>query len=190
MLTRSQIAKASADAQIAFCLDKQPTYEVALAREIEALMLSRIAELQETNALNNKVIDTQHRAMVNAEKRGVAKGVEESAERIAELEAKLAQRAEAQEPVAWRVHPFDYCIGSDGVYAVTHFDQQAETWRKKGWSVEPLFTRPQPAQLQTLSEEEVREAVRAEGMMYTAPDLRVAKAIQSALATKNGAELK
>lgn len=36
-LTRSQINKASGDAQIAFCLDKQPTYEVALAREVERL---------------------------------------------------------------------------------------------------------------------------------------------------------
>lgn len=35
-LTRSQIAAASRDAQILFCLDKQPTYEVALARAVEA----------------------------------------------------------------------------------------------------------------------------------------------------------
>lgn len=55
---------------------------------------------------------------------------------------------------------------------------------------EPLFTRPQPAQLQALSEGEVREAIANEGMMYTAPDLRVAKAIQSALAAKNWAVLK
>ena len=50
MLTRPQIAKASAEAQIAFCLDKQPTYEVALARAIEsaatAPLLERIAELE------------------------------------------------------------------------------------------------------------------------------------------------
>lgn len=35
-LTREQIGKVSADAHIAFCLDKYPTYEVALARAIEA----------------------------------------------------------------------------------------------------------------------------------------------------------
>ena len=42
-LTRPEIAKASADAQVDFCLDKQPTYEVALARAIEA-------KLREKNA--------------------------------------------------------------------------------------------------------------------------------------------
>jgi len=35
-LTRSQINEASREAQVAFCLDKQPTYEVALARAVEA----------------------------------------------------------------------------------------------------------------------------------------------------------
>ena len=35
-LTRPEIAKLSADAQVDFCLDKQPTYEVALTRAIEA----------------------------------------------------------------------------------------------------------------------------------------------------------
>lgn len=35
-MTRQQINKASGDAQIAFCLDKAPTYEVALVREVEA----------------------------------------------------------------------------------------------------------------------------------------------------------
>ena len=34
-LTRKQINECSRDAQIAFCLDKQPTYEVALTREVE-----------------------------------------------------------------------------------------------------------------------------------------------------------
>lgn len=36
-LTRAQISRASGDAQIAFCLNKQPTYEVAFAREVERL---------------------------------------------------------------------------------------------------------------------------------------------------------
>lgn len=35
-LTREQIGKVSADAHIAFCLDKYPTYEEALTRAIEA----------------------------------------------------------------------------------------------------------------------------------------------------------
>ena len=34
-LTRKQINECSRDAQIAFCLDKQSTYEVALTREVE-----------------------------------------------------------------------------------------------------------------------------------------------------------
>lgn len=50
MLTRSQIAKESVDARVDFCLDKQPTYEVALARRIESAACAerdaRIAELE------------------------------------------------------------------------------------------------------------------------------------------------
>ena len=36
-LTRKQINECSRDAQIAFCMDKHPTYEVALTREVERL---------------------------------------------------------------------------------------------------------------------------------------------------------
>ena len=49
-LSRSEINKLSGEAQVAFCLDKQPTYEVALARAIEAAatapLLARIAKLE------------------------------------------------------------------------------------------------------------------------------------------------
>lgn len=37
-LTRKQINECSRDAQIAFCMDKHPTYEVALTREVERLL--------------------------------------------------------------------------------------------------------------------------------------------------------
>jgi len=134
MLTRSQIAKASADAQVAFCLDKQPTYEVALAREIETMMLAQIVEHQETNALNNKVIDTQHRAMVNAEKRGVAKGIEESSERIAALEAKLAQRV----PVSGQSRFPGYSWTECAVEHVLMVQANPEEWRD-GYEVRLLF---------------------------------------------------
>ena len=46
-LTRSQINAASREAQIAFCLDKQPTYEVALAR-------AAIAKFCEVNGIVTK----------------------------------------------------------------------------------------------------------------------------------------
>ena len=51
-----------------------------------------------------------------------------------------------QEPVAWRVHPFDYGVGSKGVYALTQMPKQVEMWKRKGWKVEPLYTAPQPTE--------------------------------------------
>jgi hypothetical protein len=55
-----------------------------------------------------------------------------------------AQQAEKQEPVAWQVHPFDYGIGHEGVYARTDRLEQVEAWKRKGWNVQSLYTRPQP----------------------------------------------
>ena len=78
--------------------------------------------------------------------------------RIADLEAQLhaigaisvkqSIRPQAQlpalqqEPVAWRVHPFDYGVGSKGVYVLTMRPEQVEMWTRKGWKVEPLYTAP------------------------------------------------
>lgn len=79
--------------------------------------------------------------------------------RIADLEAQLyaigaggvgqsiqPDTAAQQEPVAWRVHPFDYGVGSDGVYALTMRTEQVEMWQRKEWKVEPLYTAPQPTE--------------------------------------------
>ena len=55
-------------------------------------------------------------------------------------------KAEKQEPVAWQVHPFDYGIGHEGVYARTDRPEQVEMWKRKGWAVQPLYTTPQPQQ--------------------------------------------
>lgn len=52
------------------------------------------------------------------------------------------------EPVAWQVHPFDYGIGHKGVYARTDRLEQVEAWKRKGWTVQPLYTTPQPKQEQ------------------------------------------
>jgi len=52
--------------------------------------------------------------------------------------------AEKQEPVVWQVHPFDYGIGHEGVYARTDRLEQVEAWKRKGWNVQPLYTHPQP----------------------------------------------
>ena len=46
-------------------------------------------------------------------------------------------------PVAWRVHPFDYGIGHEGVYAMTMLEQQRDAWLRKGLKVEPLYVAPQ-----------------------------------------------
>jgi hypothetical protein len=50
----------------------------------------------------------------------------------------------SQEPVAWQVHPFDYGIGHEGVYARTDRLEQVEAWKRKGWNVQPLYPHPQP----------------------------------------------
>jgi hypothetical protein len=69
-----------------------------------------------------------------------------------------AQRAEKQEPVAWQVHPFDYGIGHEGVYARTDRLEQVEAWKRKGWNVQPLYTHPQPQREWVgLTDEEVRQ---------------------------------
>jgi hypothetical protein len=56
-----------------------------------------------------------------------------------------AQPAPVQEPVAWQVHPFDYGIGHEGVYARTDRPEQVEMWKRKGWTVQPLYTTPPAA---------------------------------------------
>ena len=46
------------------------------------------------------------------------------------------------EPVAWQVHPFDYGIGHQGVYARTDRPEQVEAWKRKGWNVQALYITP------------------------------------------------
>jgi len=58
---------------------------------------------------------------------------------------KQSRSAPVQEPVAWQVHPFDYGIGHQGVYARTDRPEQVEMWKRKGWTVQPLYT-AQPVQ--------------------------------------------
>ncbi len=55
--------------------------------------------------------------------------------------APIAQQS--GEPVAWRLHPFDYGIGHEGVYAMTNRPEQVAAWERKGWTVEPLYTAAQ-----------------------------------------------
>ena len=60
------------------------------------------------------------------------------------------------QPVAWQVHPFDYGVGSQGVYARTDRSEQVEAWERKGWKVEALYTHPAPESLQAgLGESEI-----------------------------------
>ena len=57
------------------------------------------------------------------------------------LNAELAKYRD--EPVVvWRTHPFDYGIGHEGVYASTHFKEQSDVWKRKGWRVEELIIKP------------------------------------------------
>ena len=58
------------------------------------------------------------------------------------------EQAEKQEPVAWQVHPFDYGIGHEDVYARTDRPEQVEMWKRKGWTVQPIYTTPPAAPVQ------------------------------------------
>lgn len=68
------------------------------------------------------------------------------------------ESAQQAEPVAWRVHPFDYGIGVGSVYALTMRLDQVEAWKRKGWTVEPLYAQP-PAAVQ--DEALLRQALEA-----------------------------
>ena len=59
--------------------------------------------------------------------------------------AKLAK----QEPVAWRVHPFDYGVGVEGAYALTQQEDMKEVWERKSWEVTPLYAHPIPSASET-----------------------------------------
>lgn len=62
-------------------------------------------------------------------------------------------------PVAWRVHPFDYGIGHEGVYAMTMLEQQRDAWLRKGWKVEPLYVAPRAA-MEPLTDEQIEKLRR------------------------------
>lgn len=73
-----------------------------------------------------------------------AKQIDDAADEVLDLiEAYCKRRGE---PVAWRVHPFDYGVGYEGAYALTSRPDQVVAWERKGWEVQPLFTAPQPAE--------------------------------------------
>ena len=76
------------------------------------------------------------------------------ADRIKVWELAMRKALEGREPVAWRIHPHDYGVGSAGVYAVTQLSQQKDAWLKKGWAPEPLYTSPPP------KSDEARDAER------------------------------
>ena len=77
------------------------------------------------------------------------------ADRIKVWELAMRKALEGREPVAWRIHPHDYGVGSAGVYAVTQLSQQKDAWLKKGWAPEPLYTSPPP------KSDEARDALLA-----------------------------
>ena len=94
-------------------------------------------------------------------------------------QASNAQQAEAQEPVYWQ------------------WRRKADAWSLKNTfnteviattddsEVRPLFTRPQPAQLRRLDEDDLKKIFHASGF-----DIKYADYVQSALAAKNGVNLK
>lgn len=70
----------------------------------------------------------------------IRKQAEMIADKAVTEHAALLKAISDAEPVAWRLHPFDYGVGHEGVYAVTQFPQQLAAWEKKGWAANPLYT--------------------------------------------------
>jgi hypothetical protein len=101
---------------------------------------------------------------------------------ITALRAALAQQQE-QEPVAWQVHPFDYGIGFEGVYAMTQLTQQRDSWIRKGWKVTPLYTHPPRREWQSLTEEEHLRII--DDTLEGGSTLDVARAIEQACKERN-----
>lgn len=105
---------------------------------------------------------------------------------IAEGQAPNAQQAEAQEPAYWQWRRKADLWSLSHVYSYEVFATTDDS------EVRTLFTRPQPAQLQALSEEEIVTAWR--GVKDVGDDkynaILLSEAIQSALAAKNGVVLK
>ena len=81
-----------------------------------------------------------------------------------ELYTSPTTKQEQGEPVAWQVHPFDYGIGHEGVYARTDRPEQVEAWKRKGWNVQPLYTHPQPKQ-DPVSDEERKYNIRLNSLI-------------------------
>lgn len=88
-----------------------------------------------------------------------AKLKEKNTEAAALLRERLAQTE--QEPVAWRVHPFDYGIGHEGAYAMTMRPEQRDAWKRKGWNVEPLYTAPPKHEWVGLTADEIWKCNKA-----------------------------
>lgn len=102
-------------------------------------------------------------------------------------QAPNAQQAEAQEPVEYQFQD-----RNGKWYWFMDERHRLNTIADGTWPIRPLFTRPQPAQLQALSEEEIVTAWR--GVKDVGDDkynaILLSEAVQSALAAKNGAVLK
>jgi len=97
-----------------------------------------------------------------------------------------------QEPVAWQIHPFDYGIGHKGVYARTDRLEQVEIWKRKGWTVQPLYTHPSPAAQRPwvgLTDEQRNDCIKFPQRNLLARDgttsQRIARAIEAKLKELN-----
>ena len=166
--------------------DAQGHKRVAYARAIEAASVAPLLEriTQKQDRIDQLIQEVAAGADAEAAQR----------DRIAALEAKLAQapnaqQAEAQEPQ------------DSGMVTPRHFtdEQVSRAMDGRGWwfyGVDPgtpLFTLPQPAQLQALSEEELKQTLLAfseDSSSYEDSIDGLAKCIGAALAAKNGVNLK
>jgi hypothetical protein len=136
----------------------------------------------------NEIIEIagQHFCRIEYGNGNVHEGYEFSFEELEAFAKLVAAKAiaelESQEPVAWQVHPFDYGIGHEGVYARTDRPEQVKAWKRKGWNAQPLYTHPPQRTWQGLTDEEITKIVNANSSkgLYL-----MAKGIEAKLKEKN-----
>ncbi|MFY8038888.1 MAG: hypothetical protein ACOVN4_04385 [Bosea sp. (in: a-proteobacteria)] len=115
--------------------------------------------------------------------------ISSAAQELIERGRREALEQPEQEPVAWQVHPFDYGIGYEGVYAITQRPDQVKAWERKGWTVQPLYTHPPRREWRGLTDEEISDIFEAESRYHYPPicatDREFARDVEAALKEKN-----
>jgi chromosome segregation ATPase len=157
---RTQLAEAQAEAEMWKATAKATVcmHCDAENKRLQTQLTEAQAKLEDTTSEYNRCVEDVHAARAEAleyqqaaDKMAMDHKIERDGLRT-QLQAEQAKVRELVEPVAWMVHPFDYGIGHEGVYALTTRTEQVMLWKHKGWDVQPLYPASAIAALQTENE--------------------------------------